>query len=195
MAKESILKRGFKAKAEKLATEYREQMNIHACAPLCAFELAKHLKIETIKATEFLTTKEDIDRLSGAIGESCEWSALTMVCASGNKIIIYNPFNSEGRQQSDVMHELAHIICEHKHKERDKNGAIPFGLRDYDHLQEEEAKHLGSILQLSSPCLLWAAKRKMTVLQISDYFNASTEMVKFRLNTTGIARRTKVTVN
>jgi hypothetical protein len=89
LAAKNILKRGFKANAERLAKQYRKDLNIHPCAPLCAFRLAKHLEIETCNATEFLTLPTEIKLLSGANGIDCEWSALTMTTKSKNCIIIY----------------------------------------------------------------------------------------------------------
>ncbi len=134
--------------------EYRNKLLIHACAPLCAFKLSEHLAIPVCSATEFVTEENEIALLSGTNGIECEWSALTMVTKAGNRIIIHNPFHSIGRQQSDLMHELAHIICKHERKETEYDFAIPFGMRHFDEEQEEEAKCLGStprITRCSSP--------------------------------------------
>ncbi|MBP7260616.1 MAG: ImmA/IrrE family metallo-endopeptidase [Bacteroidia bacterium] len=176
---------GFKAKAERLAKQYREELNIHACGPLCAFKLAEHLKVPVFKATQFITLPNEVEKLSN----NCEWSALTMPNFEGTKIILHNPFHSDARQQSDLMHELAHIICEHEHVATLHDKPLPFGMREYDTEKEEEAKCLGSTLQLAKPCLLWANKRNMTYLEIAEHFTASIEMVKYRMNTTGIAKR------
>jgi hypothetical protein len=183
------LRRGFKANAEKLAKEYREKLNFHPCAALCAFKLADHLEIEVYKAIEFVNSDEHLNLLSGANGQKCEWSALTMVAASGRQIIIHNHFHSEARQQSDLMHELAHIICEHKHDPKEYDFELPIGLRSYNPIQEEEAKCLGATLQLATPCLLWASKRNLTYEEIANHFNSSMDMVKYRMNMTGIAKR------
>ncbi|HEU5365157.1 MAG TPA: ImmA/IrrE family metallo-endopeptidase, partial [Hanamia sp.] len=174
-----------KAQAERLAKQYRENLNIHPCAPLCAFKLAEHLKVPVSQATKFLVLQNEINWLSN----DCEWSALTMPNFEGTKIIIHNPFHSYARQQSDLMHELAHIICNHQRKETDNNFSVPFGMRYYDEEQEEEAKCLGATLQLATPCLLWARKRNMTIEAIGSHFNASKEMVKYRMNMIGIAKR------
>jgi hypothetical protein len=185
----SILKRGFKANADRLAKQYREKLGIHPCAPLCALKLAEHLQVPVYSATTFLNLPEEINLLSGMSGRDCEWSALTMITAAGNRIIIYNPFHSVARQQSDVMHELAHIICNHETNQKDYDFEIPFGMREYNEEQEEEAKCLGSTLQLATPCLLWAKKRNMATEVIAAHFNASSEMVIYRMNMSGIAKR------
>lgn len=189
MASKSILKRGFKANAEKLARQYRESLNIHPCHPLCAFKLAEHLQVPVFNATEFLTLPHEIELLSGANGVDFGWSALTMLTKAGNRIIIHNSFHSLSRQQSNMMHELAHIICNHEHSKQNYDFEIPFGMRDFNELQEEEAICLGSTLQLPTPSLLWANKRNMTTELIASHFNASTEMVTYRMNMSGVAKR------
>lgn len=87
------------------------------------------------------------------------------------------------------MHEISHVICNHEHQEKVYDFEIPFGMRHFDEVQEEEAKCLASTLQLATPCLLWAAKKKMTFEEISKYFTASIDMIQYRMNMTGIARR------
>ncbi len=185
LAKKIILKRGFKTKAERLAKQYREELNIHPCGPLCAFKLAEHLIIPIHKATKFLDLPNEIEWLSN----NCEWSALTMPNFEGIKIILHNPFHSNARQQSDLMHELAHIICEHKHEELQHETPLPLGMRNYNTEEEEQAKCLGSTLQLATPCLLWANKKSLNTEAIAEHFNASIEMVKYRMNITGVSKR------
>lgn len=184
MSSTQLLKRGFKAKADKLSTSYREQLNLKAWEPICAFKLAEYLKIPFYKATDFVSSSYEIETL-----KKNEWSALTMVTKIGNQIIIFNPYHSEQRQQSDIMHELAHIICEHKRDTEKYNFVIPFGMHEFDEIQEEEAKCLGATLQLSKACLFWSNKRNMTYEEIAKKFNSSTEMVRYRMNITGIAKR------
>lgn len=183
MAVKSNLPHGFKAKAERLAIEYRKELGIHPCDPLCAFKLAEHLAVGVFEPSEITT---DSDLLSDYSGGS-KWSAWTQPTATGNTIIVYNPFHSAARQQSDVMHELAHIICKHDKPDSKYNFSLPVGMRDLR--KEDEAECLGSTLQLATPCLLWASKRGLSFEEIGAYFNASYDMVKYRMNITGIARR------
>ncbi|MBO9732606.1 MAG: ImmA/IrrE family metallo-endopeptidase [Chitinophaga sp.] len=189
MAPKKILKRGFPAQAEQLAIEYRDKLKLHACAPICAFKLAEHLRIPIYSATEFLTLQHERDHLSGTNGSDCGWSALTMTTGAGNRIIIHNPFHSAPRQQSNIMHELAHIICGHEVDEAIRDIPLPFGMRHFDEVQEEEAKCLGATLQLPKPGLLWSLKRSMSQSDIATHFNASVEMVAYRLNISGAAKQ------
>jgi Zn-dependent peptidase ImmA (M78 family) len=183
--KKSILRYGFKAYAERLANEYREQLNLHPCDPLCAFDLAKHMQVGIYEINEFLEDKTSSATLL------TEWSALTMTTKKGNTIVIHNPNHSSARQQSNIMHELAHIICKHEIIELVPDFILPEGMRYFDEAQEEEAKCLGSTLQLPKPGLLWAKKQNMSNDEVAIHFNASNDMVNFRMNTTGISKITK----
>lgn len=184
MTNTKLFKRGFKTNAEKLSISYREQLKLKAWEPICAFKLAEYLKISFYKATDFISSESEIETL-----KQSEWSALTMITKIGNRIIIFNPFHSQQRQQSDMMHELAHIVCEHKRDNEKYDFEIPFGMHVFDEIQEEEAKYLGATLQLSKACLFWSNKRSLTYEEIALKFNSSTEMVRYRMNMTGIAKR------
>lgn len=189
MATQTTLIRGFKAKAERIATECREKLAIHPCAPLCAFKLSEFLGIHVYNATEFINDPLELRKLEGIDGEEYGWSALTMVTKAGNRIIIHNNYHTPARQQSNIMHEIGHILCGHEVKPPPQEMILPLGMRDFNKSQEDEAIYLGATLQLSRPCLQWAKKRNMTTAQIAEHFNASTEMVNFRMGSAGINKQ------
>lgn len=191
MATKTTLIRGFKANAERIALDYRHKLGVHACAPLCAFKLANYLGISVYNATDFITDSTELQKLEGKVCEEYGWSALTMLTKAGNRIIIHNNFHTPARQQSNIMHELAHIICGHEVKARPEEIVLPLGMRDFDKNNEDEAIYLGATMQLSRPCLLWAKKTKMTNAQIASHFNASMEMVNFRISSTGVNKQFK----
>jgi len=112
-----------------------------------------------------------------------------MITKAGNRIIIHNQYHSIARQQSDIMHELAHIICKHERAQTTYDFPIPMGMRDFNEEQEEEAKCLGATLQIARPGLLWAKKKNMQTDEIASYFTASTDMVNYRMNTTGVFKQ------
>jgi Zn-dependent peptidase ImmA (M78 family) len=64
-----------------------------------------------------------------------------------------------------------------------------YGLHYYNAEQEQEAKFLGACLQISRPGLQWAVKEGLTNEEMSNHFNASLEMVRFRLNTSGVLKQ------
>lgn len=186
----NLLKRGFATKAEQLSIDYRAKLSLQAWSRLDALELADFLHIKVYSACDFIQDPEDLDKLAGINGfDNCGWSALTMPTEAGNRIIIHNPFHSEARQQSDIMHELSHIICEHKQPENSLGQQVPFWMRTYDATQEAEANFLGAALLLSKACLFWALKREMAIDDIARHFVASIEMVNYRLNISGVAKQ------
>src|SRR5690606_8470907 len=115
----------------------REKLGIHACAPLCAFRLADSMGIKIYKATEFVTDPTELKKLEGLECEEYGWSALTMITKAGNRIIIHNDFHTPARQQSNLMHEIAHILRKHEVKPPPPGITLPFGMRDFDKLQED----------------------------------------------------------
>lgn len=189
MGKKSYLKRGFKAEAERISNNFRAELGLDTHAPLCAFVLAGHLKIEVISPKILGLDDKGLDVLMGNTLKSSGWSALTMKNTGNKKLIIHNTRASAARQQSDIMHELAHIICKHEIIVPDGH-ILPDYMRYYDKSQEAEAEYLGSCLQLSRECLVWALTTgNMGKGEITSNYRASKQMVNFRINTTGINKQ------
>lgn len=186
MAKNSgVFVHGFKAEAERLGEEYRKKLGKSIFDPLDAYKLANYLEVEVCSVYDYLDEIEAV-KIVGTRLNPKDWSALWLPDKDGGKIIIHNPNHSENRQQSNIMHELAHIIRRHETSKEIKMLCMQLGLRSFNKQQEEEAKYLGGCLQITRPGLMWALKRKFTVEEISEYYNASTEMVSFRINATGV---------
>ncbi len=188
MAKrKSLLPRGFVKEAEALSESYRKQLGLSIFSPLDAFKLAKHLDVP-IKCVKELLCEEDAIKLIGTPSFPKKFSAIRMINRDGDDIIIHNSNNSILRQQSDLMHELAHVIRKHEQPEEVRRLSNLLKLQSTNPVQEEEAKYLGACLQMTKAGLFWAFKRNYTYEQISTHFSASLEMVTYRVNISGVAR-------
>lgn len=97
--------------------------------------------------------------------------------------IVHNSRHAPVRQQSNLMHEFAHVILKHKMVRRDAKTGL-FLRRQQD---EDEAVYLGGCLQIPRRGLLWAKQQKMSLSQIALHFNASEKMIRFRSNVNGIS--------
>lgn len=104
------------------------------------------------------------------------------------KIIVVSPLRTAGRQNSDIAHELAHIMLNHDLSEicRELNG-MPF--RTCKPNEEEEATAFGGTMLLPRPLLLSAARRRATIDEIASQYDVTVEMARFRYNTTGVAKQ------
>lgn len=181
-------KRGFKKWADDKSIELRQVLELKSNSPICAFDLCEHLKVRLLTPIEVQGLNPEMLKNLTGIGSSY-WSAATIPLNDGNHIVIHNDKHSHARQQSNLMHELAHIICGHKvDKDKLKLGLSGF-LRDYNEEQENEAEWLGACLQLPRPALLWALKKGMSEQEIALYYNASVEMTRFRINVTGVRKQ------
>lgn len=178
------LRRGFKKEAEQLALGLRRQLRLRAEAPLPARLLADHLEIDIVGPDEVpgMTTR-DLFRLL-QVKES-NWSAVTLL-AKECYLIIHNTTHSRRRQESDLMHEMAHVLCKHKPMRVLPLQSLGVFLREYDEVQEEEAVWLGGCLQLPRRALWWAVKRGMDEMTIADHYGASIDLVRYRRNVTGV---------
>ena len=180
-SKINLLPRGFTTKAERLAEEFRKKLKLYPWGHLCAFDLASYLGVSVCQETDYGFDSGFVECLDG-------WSGLYLINKWEEKIIIYNGSHSPARQQSTVMHELAHLVCGHPLPSETLLPHLPF-LRHYEARHEQEAEYLGGTLQITRKGLVWAKNRNMSTIQMSDYFNASPEMINYRLNISGVNRQ------
>lgn len=180
-------KHGFKAEAERYAGEFRKELGLRSDAYLCPRRLAAHLEIPIhgIKGSPVLSA--DIkeywlhhpkDPFSGLI-----------ISDGSYKEIHHNDFHHPRRQNSDIAHEIAHIIMGH-------DLSVPIkenGERAYDRAVEEEAKWLGSTLLLPKKSLVMTVLNSYTREMIEDEYQVSWDMYQYRLKVTDAVRAAKNT--
>jgi hypothetical protein len=179
------LRRGFKSEAENISAQCRRDLGLKEFHPLSSFVLAKHLELEVITPSDLPGLRnESLNELLSGSGTS-HWSAVT-IGVEKPVLIIYNSSHSPARIESNIMHEAAHVLLKHPMGEIDTSLGIP--LRKYDPIQEMEAEWLGGCLQLPTPALKkYYCFGTHTIEQIAEIFNASIQMVRYRLGVSGAA--------
>ncbi len=184
MPGKSLFERGFKTIAEQKSILIREELSISKFKPLDAFKLAEHKQIPIFSVDDVFAENKTHPSYA-FMSNPGKFNALWMPNEDGDKIIIHNSNHSPYRQQSNLMHELAHIILEHEMPDDIAQLCKLYNLHYYNKKDEQEAKYLGACLQIPKPGLLWAIKENWTIDQISQFFTASPEMVNYRLNSIG----------
>lgn len=177
------LRRGFKAEAERQATRLRQELGLQAHDCLDPRVLAHHLDIAVVDADSLVSRHEleELERL-----QAYAFSAATFEIA-GRKIVVVSPLHTRGRQNSDIAHELAHIILAHNLSEVRELGGQPFRTCRPD--EEEEATAFGGTMLLPRALLISASRRHASVEQIANENQVTIEMARYRYNTTGVARQ------
>lgn len=178
-------KYGFKAEAERYAEEFRGELNLEPHAPLCPRKLADHLEVPIfgIKTNSCLppeipnywATHPD-DPFSGLI-----------ISDGSYKEIHHNDFSHPRRQNSDLAHELAHIILGHDMDVPIKEN----GERAYDRNIEEEAKWFGATLLLPKKATVFIVINSYSRQQIEDEYQVSWQLYRYRVGVTDAVRASK----
>ena len=178
------LRRGFKSEAERIAARLRDQLGVLANEPIQLENLAALLGVE-IRAGDELVPRERFADLDARQPDA--FYACTLQPSPDLKVIVFNPISSKPRQNSDVAHELAHIILNHALSRIERLGDITFLSGDI--AQEEEANWLAGCLLLPRPFLLASVRRGLSALEIAEASGVSDQMAQYRLNVTGVTRQ------
>lgn len=185
--KNPVFSRGFKKWTDDKVIEIRKQLGLKEYSPICAFDLCRLYNIPVLTPSDFTELASNYKSELLVDGASL-WSALTIRVSGSSHIIIHNPTNSPQRQQSDIMHELGHIICGHTLGDSD-SGCFTGGLRNIDGEKEDEASWFGACMQLPRPALLYCLKRKMSIEAIAKEYNCSVDMARYRINKSGVNKQ------
>lgn len=168
----------FKRWCERQATDWRYRLGLRAYDRLPSDRLAREFSAEIVPPHEVNgASPETVNVLMTA--DPASWSAV--ILREKPLLIMYNPHHSAARYESNIMHELAHVILNHQPIRMD----LTLLKREYRKKDEAEATHLGGCLQIPARGLDWALQQKMTVEQVAGHFGASVAMVQYRLNVTG----------
>ena len=180
-------RRGFKTWCENAAKGFRRDLSLSIQLPLDPRNLAKHLNIR-------IWTPEEVADLGGLDDQHLEqllvhdpnsWSAVTVVLPKA-KLIILNSKHTPERQNSDIMHELSHIVLEHKPSRVDMTHEGLMILDTYDKTQEEEANWLSGSLLVPRDGLLIVLSQNSCNKAASTHFAVSSQMIIYRRRVTGI---------
>lgn len=177
------MQRGFKARAERLAEGTRSAMGLQPSDVLDAEALASHAGAEVRSAAE-LTSLSKIKKLEAL--QPGAFSACTFQ-VRGRPIIVHSPLASHGRTQSDIAHEVAHILLGHDLQTVQQLDGISFFTCDPD--EEQEANWLAGCLLLPRKLLLQAARRGLGPADIAQNYGVSRQMAEFRLRASGVQRQ------
>ena len=113
------------------------------------------------------------------------WSAIT-IPGKRRPLIVYNPAHSAARQNSDLMHELAHILLGHKPTRVFIAPNTGLALRAHDKVQEEEANWLAGCLLLPREVLLHIKADSLTDEAACRRYGVSAKMLIYRMNISGV---------
>jgi Zn-dependent peptidase ImmA (M78 family) len=152
--------------------------------PLRALDVAQHYDVIVWSPLDIRgISSADLHHLLNAGQE--EWSGFT-VRLNARHLIVVNAAQSGRRQNSVVMHELAHIILGHELTNAIITGAGHLVPSTYDQNQEDEAAWLGGTLLLPRPALLWMRRRRLSDEEAADHFAVSPDLLRWRIRMTGI---------
>jgi len=177
------MRRGFKAEAERIAEEVRGEMGKRPSDPVDAFDLARHVGA-TVRCADELTSREKLETLEEI--QPAAFSACTFTIGDKH-VIVYNPLASAGRTQSDVAHEVSHIMLKHDMKSVETIGGLTFFTCDAE--EEQQANWLAGCLLLPRRLLYVAARRGLGGAEIAETYNVSEQMASYRLRATGVLRQ------
>lgn len=177
------LRRGFKAEAERRAAELRSKMDLQSHESVTSVQLAAAAGVTIVDAATLVDVARlvDLENIQAFAFSACTFEI------QDRRIIVTNPLRSGGRRNSDVAHELSHVLLKHDLAEvRDVGGMF---FRTCEPAEEEEATALGGTLLLPRPLLLRAAAQGWGADELAERYGVTTDMARYRLNTTGVHRQ------
>jgi hypothetical protein len=180
------VKRGFKSWADKKSLEVRKGIGLRSNDTLDCLLLSENLGIPIITLSDLNDLGFPREHFLRLRSQDSDFFAC-MVQTPVGLILINNHNTSQKRSNSNIVHELSHVLCGHKFLTTIPiNGSI---LREFDKDCEDEANWLAGCLLLPRDGLVWACRKGLTISQISQHFNASETMTKWRYNVTGVSRQ------
>ena len=146
-------------------------------------ELAKHVGCVVHPADELvdIAKLKKLKRLQGDAFFACTFKL------PDHHAIVFNPLMPETRRNSDIAHEVSHIVLDHRLSRLERLGDVAF--LSCDKQQEEEAAWLSGCLLLPRFALVHDLTRGMPSKAIARNRVLSEDMVDYRRRVTGVERQ------
>lgn len=173
------LRHGFKTECENYSRELREELHLTPDAALHGSALAELLEVPVHALSRFPGVPDEI-KMRYLTQKYCNEFSATVVRVEGRRHIIHNDFHSPVRQNSNIMHEVAHIVLRHP-PTSPLNGAE---LRSYDSVVESEAKELSFALLVPKPAALVALEQFKSLSDAASHFGVSVGLLTYRIRIT-----------
>jgi Zn-dependent peptidase ImmA (M78 family) len=172
------LRWGFKTEAEEYAEEFRTELELAIDGPLCPFRLASHLEIPVLSLSQLPDLpQKQLEYIQGT-GQS-EFSATT-VNEGTYRLIVHNDSHHPYRQNSNVMHEIAHILLGHP----PRPPVAGDGCRQFDPVLEKEANELGFALLIPKRAALRIIESRMGMELACATYGVSAQLLRYRISIT-----------
>ena len=179
-----VLRRGFKAEAERLATDIWKEMDLKPNACMSALDLAKYVGC-IVRSADDLIGISKLKHLKRIQDDA--FFACTFKLSTDRYAIVFNPLMSGTRRNSDIAHEVSHIVLDHRLSRLERLGDVAF--LSCNKQQEEEAAWLSGCLLLPRFALIHDLSKGMVSSTIAAKRNVSKSMVDYRLRVTGVERQ------
>ena len=179
-----MFRRGFKTWAEEIALRVRHKLKLPATGPLDPLQLAGLLSVVVLGPDEVCGLPDECRRrLTGEHSEN--WSAIT-VANGKHHLIVVNTAHAPTRRNSDLAHELAHVILGHEPSMMFASPGSGIALRTHNKEQEDEANWLAGCLLVPRDALFSIRRRRLTDEEAYQEYGVSLAMLRFRLNASGV---------
>ena len=181
------MRRGFKAWCERTAVEYREALGISSEVALDPRAFAAFLSVRVVTPQDFPgLSRKALEQLT--VTDPDSWSAIT-ISQRGIHLVILNSSQPVTRQANSLVHELAHIILNHKADNAQVSAEGILFRAQFNKEQEDEAAWLAGCLLVPAEGLLDAYRRVRAPRLLAQEFGVSQPLVEWRLRMTGIQKR------
>ena len=171
---------GFKAKANRIAIGIRHQLRLAEYAPIDVRELAARLDLQIIPLSAFKEwCPEQVSQLNKRDGG--QFSAALVYLGKGQRIIIVNDNHSLARQNSDIAHEIGHVLLAHPLGDL----SSMMDCRDSHQDLEDEASHLAGHLLIPNEAAKHIININLENNLAQASYGVSRQMLNWRLNTSG----------
>lgn len=169
-----------KADLQRLAAEVREELGL---TPADRFEPDVWSELWGVPMLSLEEVTDDPEVLHRLTVEAPElWSAALLKLGKGH-LVIYNHAHAAVRVRSDLAHEIAHLVAEHR---IDAAWMEPGGKKcGAPADQEKEAAELGGALLVPAETAKLHAIAGKPAWTLAEHFGVSVEMANWRMGASG----------